>query len=138
MKFIIDGRECEAYQLSNKELVKLFNTTTDENEKKELSDYIIYRFNKNLCANDGESEDDVFVRFFSNFVNGKMRDPKKVAKGMGQDHRYLQQEMFKVCIEYIKELARHKDCGFYDPRNEYACITSKMIVDLCKENKIYI
>ena len=47
MKFIIDGRECEAYQLSNKELVKLFNTTTDENEKKELSDYIIYR--KSLC-----------------------------------------------------------------------------------------
>lgn len=138
MKFIIDGRECEAYQLSNKELVKLFNTTTDENEKKELSDYIIYRFNQNLCADDGESEDDVFARFFSNFVNGKMRSPKEVAKKMAQDHRYLQQEMFKVCIEYIKILAENYGKGWYDGRNEWASKASAQIVEDCKEKEIYI
>jgi hypothetical protein len=138
MKFKIDGRELETYQLSNKELVKLFNSTTDEKEKQELSDDIIYRFNQYLCAEDGETEDDVFAKFFSGFVNGKMRSPKKIAKRLGKEHRYLQQEMFKVCIEYIKELARHKECGFYDPRNEWACDCSQKIVEFCKSSNVYI
>jgi hypothetical protein len=49
------------------------------------------------------------------------------------EHRYLQNEMFKVCLEYIKKLADNCEKGYYDPRNEYAAETSKKIIDYFKE-----
>jgi hypothetical protein len=49
------------------------------------------------------------------------------------EHRYLQNEMFKVCLEYIKQLAENCENGWYDPRNKYACETSKKIIDYFKE-----
>ena len=52
---------------------------------------------------------------------------------MCREHRYLQNEMFKVCLEYIKELANCYECGRFDPRNQYAAETSKKIIDYFKE-----
>ena len=79
-KFIIDGREYEAYQLSNEQLIHLIkddkNLTDDE--RSFLSNKIIERFEYDLCPKCGENEDDVFARFFGNFVNGKLCSKKKV------------------------------------------------------------
>ena len=76
---------------------------------------------------------DVFVRFFSNFVNGKMCSKKKVVEKMSLEHRYLQSEMFMVCMAYITKLAENYARGYYDGRNEYACKTAKTIVNHLNE-----
>ena len=91
------------------------------------------RFKYELCPKSGEDNDDVFARFFGNFVNGKCHDKKKVANLMCREHRYLQNEMFKVCMEYIKKLAENCENGWFDPRNKYAAETSKKIIDYFKE-----
>jgi hypothetical protein len=62
-----------------------------------------------------------------------LKDKKKVADKMCKEHRYLQNEMFKVCLEYIKKLAENCENGWYDPRNQYAAETSKKIIDYFKE-----
>ena len=43
---------------------------------------------------------------------------------MANEHRYLQNEMFKVCLAYIKQLAKAYENNSYDLRNEWACMTS--------------
>ena len=138
MKFTIDGREYEDYQLSNEQIVRLIegnNKVTDTGEEMFLKNKVYQRFKYDLCPreNEGENDDDVFARFFGNFVNGKCHSKKKVAEKMCKEHRYLQNEMFKVCLEYIKKLAENCENGYYDPRNEYACETSKKIIDYFKE-----
>lgn len=137
MKFKIDGREYEDYQLSNEQIVRLIdgNNTLDSNALQCLKNKVYERFKYDLCAreNEGETNDDVFARFFGNFVNGKCHDKKKVADKMCKEHRYLQNEMFKVCLEYIKILAENCEKGWFDPRNKYAAETSKKIIDYFKE-----
>jgi hypothetical protein len=137
MKFTIDGREYEDYQLSNEQIVRLIegDNTLDFNALECLTNKVYERFKSGLCPreNEGEDNDDVFARFFGNFVNGQCHDKKKVAEKMCRDHRYLQNEMFKVCLEYIKKLADNCEKGYYDPRNEYAAETSKKIIDYFKE-----
>jgi hypothetical protein len=91
------------------------------------------RFKYNLCPKSGEDNNDVFAHFFSDYVNHCPNDFKRAAKVMGREHRYLQSEMFKMCIEYIKVLAEHYNNGCYDPRNQYAAQTSKKIIDFFKE-----
>lgn len=138
-KFNVNGREKAVYELTNKELVELVaNGELDRPQRECLTQAIINRFEYNLCPKNGETEDDVFVNLFSSFVNGKCRDKQKVAKGMASDHRYLQQEMFKICLEYIKVLAENANKGYYDPRNEWSCKTSKIIVDHLKEIDYFI
>jgi len=137
MKFTLDGREYEDYQLSNEQIVELLegdHEVTDMGHEF-LMKKVYERFKYDLCArkNEGEDNDDVFARFFGNFVNGKCHDKKKVANKMCREHRYLQNEMFKVCLEYIKQLAENCENGWYDPRNQYAAETSKKIIDYFKE-----
>ena len=48
---------------------------------------------------------------------------------MAREHRYLQQEMFKVCLEYVKILAQNAENGRFDPRNEWACKASKYMIE---------
>ena len=92
------------------------------NEQKEcINKTIIQRFKDNVCKRKGESEEELFARQFGKFVNGRMSSPKEVARNMARDHRYLQNEMFKVCLEYIKILGENYSKGNYDARNEYAC-----------------
>ncbi len=64
----------------------------------------------------------------SDFVNGGMSSPKTVAAQMSLDHHYLQNEMFKICLEYIKVLAMNYQHGRFDPRNEWACSQANDIV----------
>ena len=138
-KFTIDGREYEDYQLSNEQIVRLVrdnevpNENLTANERAYLVEKIIDRFEYDLCKRSGETADDVFVRFFSSFVNGRLNSKKHVAEMMCREHRYLQNEMFKVCLEYIKKLAENCGNGCFDPRNEYAAKTSKKIIDYFKE-----
>jgi uncharacterized protein YuzB (UPF0349 family) len=133
-KFVIDGREYETYELSNEQMVHLVNSKElSDTDKVFIKDKIVERFMYDCCARCGEDNDDVFARQFGNFVNGKMRSKKKVAEKMSHEHRYLQNEMFKVCLEYIKVLAENCENGWYDPRNQYAAETSKKIIDYFKE-----
>ena len=136
MKFRIDGREYEDYQLSNEQIVRLIDgDTLMGSERSFLLEKVYQRFKYDLCPrkNEGEDDDDVFARFFGNFVNGKCHSKKKVAEKMCKEHRYLQNEMFHVCLEYIKKLAENCENGYYDPRNKYAAETSKKIIDYFKE-----
>ena len=133
-KYVIDGREYETFELSNEQLIDLIvgNTLTDS-EKAVLKDNVVERFKHNCCARSGENNDDVFARQFGNFVNGKVQSKKKVAELMACDHRYLQNEMFKIFLEYVKILAKNYENGYFDGRNEYACMASDKIIDFFKE-----
>ena len=134
-KFNIDGREYCDYQLSNEQIVQLIEgNTLMGSDKAFLMEKVYERFKYDLCKRNGEENENVFARFFSNFVNGKCGSKRKVAELMSYEHRYLQNEMFKVCLEYIKKLAENCEKGCYDPRNEYACKTSKKIIDNFKED----
>lgn len=74
------------------------------------------------------SEKDIqFAKQFEDFVNGGMDSADEVGKQMANAHRYLQQEMFKVCIAYIKQLAYNGRDGRYDPRNEWSAKTANEI-----------
>jgi len=132
-KFTIDGREYSIYELSNEQIVRLVkenNVPSCDHDL--LVEEIIRRFENDLCKRSGETADDVFVRFFSGFVNGRLSSKKYVAEMMCREHRYLQNEMFKVCLEFIKMLAENYENGRFDPRNEYATKTSKKIIDYFK------
>lgn len=133
-KFTIDGREYSIYELSNEQIVRLIkenNVIPCDHDL--LIEETIRRFENDLCKRGGETADDVFVRFFSSFVNGRLNSKKHVAEMMCREHRYLQNEMFKVCLEYIKLLAENCEKGWFDPRNKYAVETSKKIIDYFKE-----
>ena len=128
--FVIDGREYKTYELSNEQMVHLANSNElSDADKAFIKDKIVERFKYDLCPKGGEDNNDVFARFFSNYVNRCPNNFKKAAKAMGREHRYLQSEMFKMCIEYIKVLAEHYNNGCYDPRNEWACSTAYSIID---------
>lgn len=121
----------EHYYLSNTEMVDLLQGDTLTTEEKDfLTSKVIERFKYETCPKVGETNLNVFARQFSNFVNGKCGyNYKKTAELLAHDHRYLQQEMFKVMLEYIKILADNADNGFYDPRNEWACNAAKHMIE---------
>ena len=130
MKFTVDGRELEAYQLSNRQMVDLIKNDTKaaSEERDYLMEQVLNRFESDCCPNCGETNDNVFVRQFSSFVNGKCGYKENVAELMAREHRYLQSEMFFVCLAYIRKLAENYDNDCYDLRNEYACRTAKQMI----------
>jgi hypothetical protein len=129
-KFKIQGREVSWYNLTDSEMLMLYKSdATSEEDKDFLKQRIIDRYERVCCPSEGETNDELFARNFGDFVNGKMCSKRKVAEQMCREHRYLQNEMFKVCFEYIKLLAENYEKGYYDPRNEWACKTSKFIID---------
>ena len=134
MKFTIDGREYEDYQLSNEQIVELLEGDHEVTDMGHdfLMKKVYERFKHECCAKNGETNDDVFARQFSNYVNTCPNNFKKAAITMSKDHRYLQNEMFKVFIEYIKILADNYKRGCFDARNEYACKTSDAIIGYFK------
>ena len=139
MKFNVNNREVEGWELTNNQVWDLYtNPSTTKEEKEELNYIIANRFKRDLCQEPGESEEHVFVRFFSDFVNHTAYSKVKIAEGMCTEHRYLQQEMFKVCLEYIKKLAENYNNDYYDGRNEWSCETSKLIVDAMEKIGRYI
>lgn len=140
--FKINGNDIPLYQLSNRELVDIVrDENTSEADRKAITDYIVNRFENKCCPRTGEGHEEVFARAFGDYVNSRCHgreSMEKVAKNMARDHRYLQQEMFKVCLEYIKVLGKNYADGIYDGRNEWACKVSKGFLDYCKENDIWI
>jgi hypothetical protein len=115
-------------------MVRLANSKElSDADKAFIKDKIVERFMNDCCARCGEDNNDVFARQFSDYVNRCPNDFKKAAKRMSMEHRYLQNEMFKVCLEYIKKLAENCENGYYDPRNKYAAETSKKIIDFFNE-----
>lgn len=79
-----------------------------------------------------------FARHFENFVNGYISSPAKTGKAMADAHRYLQSQMFKVCLGFIRQLAVNYRKGYYDPRNELAARQSAVAYEaLIESDEIY-
>lgn len=135
MKFTLNGREYEDYELSNAQIIELLEGGHDVTDMGHefLMKKVYERFKSNLCPCSGEDTDDVFARFFGRYVNGKCHDKKKVAEIMCREHRYLQNEMFLLFMKFVIKLAENCENGYYDPRNKYAAETSKKIIDFFKE-----
>lgn len=114
-----------AYQASADNIMAAYEAAETESEKALIAKYYMEsRLKYEVCRKD-ETKDENFGRKFEDFVNGRMGDPRKVADRMARSHRYLVQQMFSVCYEFIRILAEHCDKGWYDPRDEWACKTSK-------------
>lgn len=127
-KFIVNGRELYSFELSNEDLYSLINgDSLSADDKKFLTNKLIERFKYACCKRDNETNDDVFARSFSDYVNKCPNDFERAARAMANDHRYLQQEMFKLCMEFIKKLADNYNRGWYDDRNKWACQTAHTI-----------
>ena len=133
MKFIIQGREYEDYQLSNEQIVELVDgNTLMGSEKSYLMEKAYERFKHDACARKGEGKDELFARQFSEYVNRCPNDFKKAASAMGKEHRYLQSEMFKLCLEYFKVLDKAYLDSRYDARNEWAVKTANKALSLLR------
>ena len=79
-----------------------------------------------------------FVRTESDFINGGLHNYAAVAAAMGRDHRYLQQERFKLMLEYLHVLATWERKGWYDQRNEWACKCARTAIEaLQKADLVY-
>ena len=131
MKFELNGREYEDYELNNGQIVELLEGDHDVTDmgREFLMKKVYERFKSTLCPRSGETNDDVFARFFSDYVNNTLHDEKKAAEKMARDHRTLQSNMFKLFMAYIKILAENAKTGWFDERNEYACKTSQKMLD---------
>ena len=131
MKFEIDGREYEDYQLSNEQIVRLLESDYEVTDMGHdlLMRKVYERFKNECCPQYGETNDNVFVRSFSRFVNGRCGNKEKVAELMCNEHRYLQTQMFYVCLAYIRKLAENMEKGNFDLRNQYACQTAKQMIE---------
>ena len=131
MKFEIEGREYEDYQLSNEQIVRLLEGDYEVTDRGHdfLMEKVLERFKNECCPMCGENNDNVFVRQFSNFVNGRCGNKEKVAELMCNEHRYLQTQMFYVCLAYIRKLAENMEKGNFDLRNMYACQTAKQMIE---------
>ncbi len=65
-------------------------------------------------------QDIEFAKEFESFVNGRMRSADDTGRELSRAHRYLQQQMFKVFIGFMRQLAHNYRKGYYDDRNEWA------------------
>lgn len=75
---------------------------------------------------------------FSNWINSAMSyEKEELAKEIVNDHRYIQDEMFGVFFNCIKDWAKMYENGRYDYRNERACKISYEIVKTLKEKGLY-
>lgn len=83
-------------------------------------------------------QDKAFAQEFTNFVNGRMCSADKTGKELTKAHRYLQQQMFRVFIGFMRQLALNYQKGSYDQRNEWASRLAATAYDrLTEKNLIY-
>ena len=83
-------------------------------------------------------QDKAFAQEFANFVNGRMCSAEKNEPIGTIAHRYLQQQMFRVFIGFMRQLAFNYQKGSYDQRNEWASRLAATAYDrLTEENLIY-
>lgn len=120
-----------AYQASDENIMKAYEEAEGDEKAAIAAYYMENRLKYSVCKK-GETKDENFGRLFEDFVNGGMSDERKVAHRMANSHRYLIQQMFKVCYEFIRILAEYAEKGYYDPRDEWACKTAQKMWDAVK------
>lgn len=82
--------------------------------------------------------DKAFAQEFANFVNGRMCSAENTGRELTEAHRYLQQEMFKVFVGFMRQLAYNYQKGTYDDRNEWASrLASEAYSHLVENDLIY-
>lgn len=82
--------------------------------------------------------DKEFAQEFENFVNGRMRSAEDTGRELSMAHRYLQQQMFKVFIGFMRQLAHNYQKGYYDDRNEWASrVAAEAYATLVEKELVY-
>ena len=83
-------------------------------------------------------QDKAFAQEFANFGNGRMCSAENTGRELTRAHRYLQQQMFKVFIGFMRQLAYNYQEGTYDERNEWASrLASEAYTRLIESDLIY-
>lgn len=83
-------------------------------------------------------QDKAFAQEFANFVNGRMCSADNTGRELTRAHRYLQQQMFKVFVGFMRQLAYNYQKGSYDNRNEWASrLASEAYTCLIESDLIY-
>ena len=83
-------------------------------------------------------QDKAFAKEFANFVNGRMCSAENTGRELTRAHRYLQQQMFKVFVGFMRQLAYNYQKGTYDDRNEWASrLASEAYTCLIESDLIY-
>jgi len=83
-------------------------------------------------------QDKAFAQEFANFVNGRMCSADNTGRELTRAHRYLQQQMFKVFVGFMRQLAYNYQKGTYDDRNEWASrLASEAYTLLIESDLIY-
>jgi len=78
------------------------------------------------------------VKELSTFANNFTPDTEGFVDGVCSLHRTLQQGLFGLFAACLKRWAENFDTGNYDLRNEYACKTSKRIIEALGEDAGYL
>lgn len=83
-------------------------------------------------------QDKAFAQEFANFVNGRMCSAENTGRELTRAHRYLQQQMFKVFVGFMRQLAYNYQKGTNDDRNEWASrLASEAYTCLIESDLIY-
>lgn len=102
-KFTIDGREYEDYQLSNEQIVRLLESEDiTDTEHEYLMKKVLERFKYDACKRSGEENEDLFARQFSDFVNGKCHDKKRVANTFAESTDTCRMKCSKCVLNILR------------------------------------
>lgn len=72
------------------------------------------------------------------FLNSAtIMDRDDFVQSLTNDHRFLQQEAFKLFLSCIEEWALDYESGNYDDRNMYTSKSSSQIVKALRENDLF-
>jgi hypothetical protein len=132
MKFLVDGKEVESYDLTNLDLLNHYYGETDAERKQELIDIIVARFNRHLCPQfAGETMDDVAATFIKNYVENLSSNTKDAVKHMTDKettNEFAQHKIFMFFLEFIARLAIMYKEREFGRGNGWACMTADKIM----------
>lgn len=136
--FNVNGRMVESFYLSDNDLIDILNNPeSNDDDKRFVTEKIVERFISKCCKRIGDSNEDLFARTLSDFMNGKIHDTNKAAFLMTKDHRYLVNETFKLFLRFVHFLSQDYENGNFDGRNKYACETAHTIMAALKKDHLY-
>lgn len=73
----------------------------------------------------------------SNLVNSTTFNPVEVGVELNTEHRYLQEQIFRMSLHFIGQMALNYEKGLFDARNENACKMAHEIIEGLKEKDLY-
>ena len=83
-------------------------------------------------------QDKAFAKEFANFVNGQMCSAENTGRELTRAYRYLQQQMFKMFVGFMRQLAYNYKQGACDERNAWASqLASEAYTHLIESEIIY-